>query len=523
MDDVDDDDGQELAVDLDIDADSHNLDLQDEEEDTSLSTSTTSTTAESDNSSLNNKFYNNTRRNVVPNCLSFPQKQNSDVINVAIINARSALNKIDDIGAQFSDRQIDICICSQTWQTNKELSDELIESLEETYGVTWVGKGRFGRRGGGVSVITSNTFADVRALEISDRNLETVWVLATPKYDKKLTLVISAFYSSTSPDFKPDEDELQDHYMDHMEQINKKFGQVQYILGGDLNKDSLDNVINLPNYQQVVDKATRKDKTLDKCVTTLEKISCTILPPLQSDSCNTESDHDIALCELRLPTKGKKWIKIYRRKYTREAAEEFERRILDKDWEFLKEIESADGQDRIFNKFQQEQYEELFPYTATKVREGEPLFFHAGLRRMHKKLGRLSCRRGAKARQKYVSYRKAFKKKFKLAKNNFYNKLLDSTVKTDSARWNSEIKKLISNGGQRDSGELLVAPELRGFSDKEKANAIAEDIESITRDYEELDVDAIKSSFPNGKLPLLEIEDVVSVPPAVACQNHPSS
>ena len=117
-----------------------------------------------------------------------------------------------------------------------------------------------------------------------------------------------------------------------------------------------------------------------------------------------------------MKAKGKKFITIYKRKYTQDAAQEFESRMLEKDWSFLEEIEDADEQDRVFDKYLQEQYDELFPFQAIKVREGEPLFFHQGLRKMHKKLGRLSCKRGSHARKKYISFRKFFKKKFKAAK-----------------------------------------------------------------------------------------------------------
>ena len=186
----------------------------------------------SSSDSFNNKIFNNAKRNVVPNCIALPPKKNTDLIKIFVVNARSALNKIDDIGWQFSDKEADICICSETWQSQDEASDELIESLEETYGVKWLGRGRMGRRGGGVSVIISNTFANARILDYSDPALETVWVAATPEYDKTITLIISAFYSSSTEEFKPERDALQTHYLDVMEQIEHKMGKVEYALGG---------------------------------------------------------------------------------------------------------------------------------------------------------------------------------------------------------------------------------------------------------------------------------------------------
>ena len=134
------DEGEEI----DDDEDLPDEDLQDQAQTQDLSID------KSLENSFNNKRFNNAKRNVVPNCIALPKKLNSDVIKIAVVNARSALNKIDDIGCQFSDKNIDIMLCSETWQTHEESTDELIETLEETYGVKWIGKGRLGRRGGGV-------------------------------------------------------------------------------------------------------------------------------------------------------------------------------------------------------------------------------------------------------------------------------------------------------------------------------------------------------------------------------------
>ena len=106
--------------------------------------------------------------------------------------------------------------------------------------------------------------------------------------------------------------------------------------------------------------------------------------------------------------------------------------------------------------------------------------------------------------------RKDFKKKYKQAKMSFCNKLLDETVKTDSARWNAEIKKLIANGGIRDDGRLEEAPELRHLDDQEKADFMAEQIEKITLDYEEIDVDATKEKFCAGELELVTHDNVLA-------------
>ena len=133
------------------------------------------------------------------------------------------MKKIEDLGETIKTHEIDICLCSETWETEDESMDFLIESLEQTHMVSWIGRGRAGRRGGGVSVVVTNNFGSAQLLEYFDPKLEIVWVAITPTFDTTLTIIVAAFYSSSSADFKPEEDALQNHCIDVMEQCDQKF------------------------------------------------------------------------------------------------------------------------------------------------------------------------------------------------------------------------------------------------------------------------------------------------------------
>ena len=65
---------------------------------------------------INVRYNNNTRKNVAPNCMPNPKKPLTQDLKVAVINARSVLNKIDDLGSQFRDNDIDIAFLSETWK-----------------------------------------------------------------------------------------------------------------------------------------------------------------------------------------------------------------------------------------------------------------------------------------------------------------------------------------------------------------------------------------------------------------------
>lgn len=283
-----------------------------------------------------------------------------------------------------------------------------------------------------------------------------------------------------------------------------------YILGGDLNKDNLDDVIfGLPSFTQVVDKPTRKNKTLDKLITNLEPVSCNILPPRHNDEDDVGSDHDIALCGLLLPIRvAAGWKKIIKRKYTKEGAARFKEKMECTDWEFLKEHGTATRKVNVFDNYMKSLYDECFPLTITKVKEDEPLFFNENLRKLSRKVQRLSCGKGPKRRKRYKAVQKIFKKKYREASKSYFNDILDDAIKNDQQRWHGEIRKLMANGGRR-AGRLQAAPEIAKMSDREKATYVAREMESLTSHYNKLDKDRMHACFAGGEpLPLLSVDDV---------------
>ena len=58
----------------------------------------------------NVRFDNNYYRNVDDNCMPNPAKIPTQSFTVAVINARSVLNKIDDLGAQFRDNDVNMAV-----------------------------------------------------------------------------------------------------------------------------------------------------------------------------------------------------------------------------------------------------------------------------------------------------------------------------------------------------------------------------------------------------------------------------
>ena len=272
-----------------------------------------------DEPQVNTKWRNNTSRDVAPACIPLPQKTSSSDLEVAVVNARSVMNKIDDVGTQIKVGQIDVMLLSETWETPDASMGGLIEALEQTYSLQWYGRGRATRKGGGVAVVVNNSFGTARQLDICVQGVEIIWVEITPYYDPNLRIIAAAFYSSSSKEFQPEKEALQDHVLDTIEVLNQSHPRIEYLIGGDLNSDTLSDLEHVATIKQLVSKPTRNGRLLDRLYSGLEMTTCVINPPLAVCTENgADSDHDIPVVGLKLPSRPtKRWLQIKRQIYTR--------------------------------------------------------------------------------------------------------------------------------------------------------------------------------------------------------------
>ena len=463
------------------------------------------------NMSKNTKKQNNTKRDVAPTCLPLPQKVPSHNVEVAVVNARSVLNKIDDVGSQIQVGQIDVMLLSETWETPDTSMGTLIEALEQTYALQWHGRGRDTRRGGGVGIVVNNSFGTAKKLDICEQGIETVWVEITPHYDPNLTIIAAAFYSSSTKEFKPEKEALQNHILDNMEILSRKHARIAYVIGGDLNSDTLCDLENLPSFKQAVNQPTRKDRVLDRLYTDLEVDFCVINPPLavQEASDGSDSDHHIPVVGLSLPKrKRKRWQTILRRKYTKEAAENFLADMTEMDWSVIDQQNTVDEKAKLLRSSMRKLYDKHFPFEAKKVKIGEAMFFNNRLGRKHRRIQRLRVRPGR--RNDYKKESKDFKDDYQRTAKEFFNRVFDEARAKDSARWHAEVKKLMANGFVRTDTTLPDVPGMEGMTDEQKANVVADSLESIAAGRQPLDQARVHAAFPVGQADPLQLEDVSS-------------
>ena len=101
---------------------------------------------------------------------------NTSLPSLFISNARSLVNKIDELSSTVSNYSADIVVITETW-----LSNNVDNSVIGLNGFSTFRHDRSdGRRGGGVCVYVNNRFPVFHLEDISVPDIESIWLLLKP-------------------------------------------------------------------------------------------------------------------------------------------------------------------------------------------------------------------------------------------------------------------------------------------------------------------------------------------------------
>ena len=214
-------------------------------------------------------------------------------MRVAVVNARSANRKLQDVVDQFRYRGADIICISETW----EKVDADMEELQELNAITWLSRPRsLSNRGGGVAVVVRNDFASATILNIAvPRPLEIVWVLVTPKKQADVKIIVACFYCSSTKKYRAPPGLLELHVLDVVHEYMAKSEKYRLAICGDINKENLGGIEQLPSFKSDIDVPTRGDSFLEYCVSNLERLQCIAHPLLAPDNPNVKKNLTITL------------------------------------------------------------------------------------------------------------------------------------------------------------------------------------------------------------------------------------
>ena len=428
-------------------------------------------------------------------------------IKLAIINARSSNKKRKDIINQFQHRYVDLAVISETWQ--KDSTGPQLEELEQCAGLTWIAKPRGWANGGGVAVVCSNASGSVRRMDFATPpELEIVWTCFTPHVQQGLRVYIAAFYSSNTEEHKPPP-ALQNHVMDVISSLANHSGNAHVIVAGDLNHDTLEDLLALDDFASHVTLPTRGDAFLDVAFANLPSSDCQTHPPLANDNIEgNDSDHKIVTINFHLPEIKKTAVKtITKRKFRKANLRQFEEDFRHVRWWDLASLPHVDDMVAELDSRIAVLLDKHFPLETTKIRDGQAVYFNDELKKCKARADR-AYRKGGNC-LKFRQRQAFFRKKLAKAKRGFFNSILDDTRRQNPKKWHKQISHLMSNSGRISIKPQPSVPALDGLSDSEKAERLAEHIARITDDYVPLDLQAAHERHAGGINKPFSFDEVV--------------
>ena len=411
---------------------------------------------------------------------------------VAVVNARSISQKLNDI-VNLCANGNDIVFISETWETPSH--SMMLEEMQEMNGVTWISRMRPSKRGGGVGIVVNNSFGKVAKLSLpNDHGFEVAWAVISPSSRPSVKIIAAVFYSapiSSNHSFK--RGELQEYLLEMMGVCTEKFPSACFILGGDINRDDVSDLLLLENFKQVVDRPTRGLQTLDILITDLSASLSAMQRPLSSDTSESESDHEIPVIKCRFPRSNGAWSTIKKRKYRSERVHLYRRDLAQINWKQVFGTGTLDDWVTSFSSRLNELSDNHFPFCSLRVRTGDCLWFSQGLRKLSDKVKRVYKKEGNSA--SFRKLRVRFKKATYEAKKSFYERNIEGLKKTDSRQWHQEIGRLAKNGGRRETNSLPEVPGFEGLTNKEMANVVAKEMDNLTKHYNLIDSSSLKQKY----------------------------
>ena len=421
-------------------------------------------------STLHQQLYDNLktirRSNKVVQALELPT-----VIN---INPRSLNNKIEAFKTYMEEEEVDLAFISES---HEQLDKTLVDNLHmENYQVISNVHQRRGKGGRPALVVRSDKFQIqnvTNTLINIPWGVEAVWAVLTPNNvtnDSKIQhLAVCSFYNRNKRSkFKTT---LLNHITEAINILSRKYTKgLHFILGADANHLKLDSILSLrQDMRSVVEDYTRlgpPPAMLDPIITTLGNYyqSPVCYPPLEADlgTGGAPSDHLIVkMMPINMINNkaARTFSKVTVRPMPMSAMLKYNMEMKSHDWESVYSATSA--HEKAFN-FQAESVkivEKCFPSKKIKVSSDDRPWWNPQLQNLHRRKQRVY--RSERKSLKWSCLENKFKTMMKLAKKNFYAKMINELVEKDQNQWYSQFKRLTNQGKL----ETVVVEKISHLSD----------------------------------------------------------
>ena len=421
-----------------------------------------------------------------------------------VANLRSAYNKVQNVKQTLQTLGLDMFIASETWERPHRDLTKLLECQgysilsycrgRETPASRLDGKKYPGKTGGGAAIIYNHETFEAVDTEIGvPAGIEATWAVFAPRrLEEQLSHVkricIGSIYIAPRSPYKK---ETVDHIIHTIHMIRAKYNnQVHFLMAGDFNRVEVTEI--LDSYgalHQVCGVATRQGAALQLVLTDLHTLlhPATALPPIQvdEDKQGKDGDHQALILAPKaskafMVKREKKAVKTRPMPASRVAA--FCSDLTKHEWSEVKLNDNTDEKVEEFHRVLKEKLEKHLPERTVTMTNLDKEWMTPELKQLLRQVQRERMKQGKSL--KYKQLRRKFRcikrKKIKYNTENVVNELKIVAP----GKWHQAMKKM---GGEHQSARRLEVQNLKGLSDQEAAEVVAESFAAVSLEYEKLD------------------------------------
>ena len=335
------------------------------------------------------------------------------------------------------------------------------------------------RASGGVSIFVKNHLLPVKRLNCGAPNIEDLWLSVRPKWlPRKISVLIVAciYYPGSGSDYAPSQEELFLHISENIHKLSQDYTNPLFIITGDFNNFSVEELCDSCKLNQVVKVPTRKDNILDLILT---NTSNKFYKAPYSLPAIGKSDHFCVMYEplddLKFKTtKETKLIRIFKES----ALIQFGAWLTRFNWSLLCRIDDVNLKVAYFFTIMWAMIDIFFPLTKVVVTNNEKEWITPEIKLL------ISDRQNAHLSKnvdlcKHLSKKVA--KEIKKAKINYNTRKTEAFSSSNSKEWYQHIFKIIGSGNR--NLVLHNIPDLSQKSMDETVSIINNQFATICRTY----------------------------------------
>ena len=391
------------------------------------------------------------------NCIKIKTTtSNTSLPSLFISNARSLVNKIDELSSTVSNYSADIVVITETWLSNNVDNSVIVLNGFSTF--------RYdrpdGRRGGGVCVYVNNRFPVFHLEDISVPDIESIWLLLKPSRLPRgfNSIILGAIYHPP----RNDDRSLLAHIMESLDRALASNPGAAVILTGDFNQFKHRQLCSSFSLKQIVKRPTRGSNVLDKIFTNVSKFYNVpdVVPPVGF------SDHNSILLTPLNHCKNSRTVRFIRDAHhaNRSLIAEILSHI---NWSPMYHMNSCNDQFQYFSSVVNDIIEKYLPLKRMKVDSSDKPWISPEIKVL---ISKRQAAWNSGNMDAFRLYRNKINALCKSARSRYYNDNVANSLQSNPHKWWSTVKKI---AGLAPSNNICtVIYNGKSYSDSDLANLL---------------------------------------------------